>query len=383
MAGIGIGIGLTAQRRRRHFSFADLFTSGDGFIYPIAPGTRWQDAAGTLPVDAAEQQIAFAQDGSEGLARGLELVTNGGFDTDAGWTKDPLSSGVPWVISGGKASISGAQASATDLYQMLAVVAGRFYELAFDYVSGAGSLALQARALNLVSGINTGVSPAPGTRVRMIFSTSGASAIVTVRAGSGVSATIDNISVREILGFHAIQSGAASTRPTYREGPVRLSLDGIDDKLLTPWKPTASGTIGCMFRTDSAASRILIGSAGATDGRCYLGIGSDGRLGGGIGTQAMAVIAGGSDLRGTGWHSGIMSWDGATAHLYLDGVEVYSAAQAGAVNTTIPMMVGALNANGVPGSFFLGDILPNPVALDYAATAAQIASLHRAWSMQQ
>ncbi len=508
---IGLGIGLTAQRRRRRFSFADLFTSGGGFIYPLAPGTLWQDAAGTLLVTADGQQVGFAQDLSGGPqvagwspstlfsapepgvwldpsdlstlfqdAGGTIPVTAAGQPVGRALDKSghgnhatqPVSSARPTLIQDetGKyclsfdgvddhlvtptitpgvdqaqvfAGLRKLSDAATGIIAELSVNAGSnggaFYmaaplsdgvaEYAF-LVGGSGlnsrryagyaapltnvvSASLQTVAANSDAAQDVRVNGVDVAGVQVLTAAStgnfGNYPLYIGRRGSltlpfngrlygmivrfGPYLTTSQIEQAEtwmngktgayVPGNHAIQSGAASTRPTYREGPVRLSLDGIDDKLLTSWRPTPAGTIGCMFRTDSAASRILIGSAGATDGRCYLGIGSDGRLSGGIGTQAMAVIAGGSDLRGTGWHSGIMSWDGATARLYLDGAEVYSAAQAGAVNTTIPMMVGALNANGAPGSFFLGDILPNPVALDYAATAAQITSLHRAWSMQQ
>ena len=198
----------------------DMFTGTTQGTYfdPSDRATLYQDAAGTTPAFAPGDPVGLMLDKSKGLVLGPELITNGGFDTDTSWTKDPLSSGIPWMISGGRASISGSQTSATDMYQALTVVSGRFYELAFDYVSGAGLLTLQARALNIASGVNISVSPAAGTRVRMLFSTSGTPANVTFRAGGGVSAIIDNISVRELPGYHATQSVAAS-RPTLARHP--------------------------------------------------------------------------------------------------------------------------------------------------------------------
>jgi hypothetical protein len=128
----------------------------------------------------------------------------------------------------------------------------------------------------------------------------------------------------------------------------------------------------------NAASKVAIGSQPASDGRCYIGLASDGSLAGGIGTQATSVIKGSTDVR-TDWVTGILTWDGSTVTLYQDGVSVYSAAQSGAVNTTIDLMVGALNNNGTAAAFHAGDIA-RALVLNRAITATEVTDLSTLWS---
>lgn len=381
---IGLGLGLTLSAARAQiFDLAHLFTSGSGFCYPLSPGTLWQDAAGTLPVTADGQVVGFAQDASKGLALGPELVTNGGFDTDlSGWSVVNPGGTATVAAVGGVATISGPLSGNTGLTQDITATAGAFVRLAFKSAGAANwPRVLIADAWGFSPAIYTQMT-AGEHRAIVGPLTTGKMRIYAYAASVATEpVNFDNISVREVLGNHATQTGTASIRPTYKTNPTRLSFDGSDDRLVSTLKPTASGTIACRFQTSTAGS-VMIGSQGATDGRCYLGIGSDGRLAAGIGATGMTTITGGTDIRGTGWRSGAVTWDGSTVKLYLDGAEVYSGAQSGAVNTTFPMAIGALNANGTQNSFFLGDILANPIALDYAATPAQIAQMHQAWSNQ-
>jgi hypothetical protein len=75
--------------------------------------------------------------------------------------------------------------------------------------------------------------------------------------------------------------------------------------------------------------------------------------------------------------SGAVTWNGSTMRLYLDGVEVYSGAQPGEVNTTVPMNEGALNQNGTAESFFAGTISQS---LNRAMRPVEIQKLHGIWN---
>lgn len=182
------------------------------------------------------------------------------------------------------------------------------------------------------------------------------------------------ISIREIPGYHAVQDSTSFKPINTADGD---DFDGLDDRLITTFSPTASGSIAARLNGDTA-SRVIMGSQGATDGRAYLAFDASGRIAGGVGTQATATIFGGSDIRGA-WHTAALTWDGSTVKLYLDGSEVYSAAQSGTVNTTVPMAIGALNANGTPAAFWDG-LISNTLAIDRVLTPAEITNLHNTWS---
>jgi len=56
------------------------------------------------------------------------------------------------------------------------------------------------------------------------------SSIAIRNTDSGSTTVIDNVSVRELLGNHAVQAAAAA-RPTYETGPARATLDKVGDRL--------------------------------------------------------------------------------------------------------------------------------------------------------
>lgn len=175
---------------------------------------------------------------------------------------------------------------------------------------------------------------------------------------------------------HSTQSGS-SFRPKYDANG--LSYDGLDDRMTTSLTPTVSGTIIARFNGDTTTdSRIIMGSALSGSGRCFLAMSGSGRLAAGIGLNGTSVIFGGPDIRGED-HVGAVTWDGSTVKLYLDGVEVYSAAQSGAVNTTVPILEGALNLDGLVGAFWDGTI-SDAVPIDRALTPEEILNTVTKWN---
>ena len=126
---------------------------------------------------------------------GDELVVNGDFATDTDWTKDPLSSGTPWVISGGVASIDGTQTSASDIFQTTAMVQDNRYTLSFGIqsttgnvtVARTGGLSIPATSFSTV-GLHT-----------LTYTLDAASSPTAFRCLSGIVASIDNVSVKEVI----------------------------------------------------------------------------------------------------------------------------------------------------------------------------------------
>ena len=143
-------------------------------------------------------------------------------------------------------------------------------------------------------------------------------------------------------GNHAILGSAAGV-----EEPVKISRKHgytftPTDYMVTTVVPPSTGTLSALITRESTE----IGIMGSQYDRCYLGV-SGQRLAGGIGTQSWATILADAnyDLDVNRVYSVMVSWDGTTVDLHLDGQNVYSAAQSGTPGV-FPIFIGALNSAG-------------------------------------
>ena len=161
--------------------------------------TLFQDTAGTTPVTTPNQTVALALDKSRGLVLGPELWTAFGIIT-APWTS----------VGGGVFNINGSQTANRDLSQTPQYVANKFYVTTFTLSGVTGG------AVTVFAGEGT-VGPVYGNGTHTIRSLA-SQAYLIFRAPAGVAATLSNISVRELPGFHATQSTAAA-RPIYGRHP--------------------------------------------------------------------------------------------------------------------------------------------------------------------
>jgi len=133
------------------------------------------------------------------VANSEELVTNGDFATDTGWTK-----GVGWSIGGGvavAASITG------DLQQSNAIgfVTGKMYQVTYDVVSvTSGSIFFKQSAY---SGVKRG---AVGTYTETY--TALGTSIFVLRSDNSFSGTIDNVSIKEVTSY----SGGGFEKEAYK-----------------------------------------------------------------------------------------------------------------------------------------------------------------------
>ena len=201
----------------------------------------------------------------------------------------------------------------------------------------------------------------------------GAGSTPVTAAGQSVNLTLDLTS-----GENNSNQPNTSFQSKYQTGPDRKAYDGIDDRDDTALKPTSAGTLAVRMRGNTD-TRFAIGSIGSsTNSRCFLGLGSSGELGGGIGNDSISVIKGADDVRGN-WVTAILTWDGSTVDLYQDGTSVYSAAQSGVVNTTANFAIGAINNNGTPIVFHDGDIA-RALVLNRAITPAEVTDISTLWS---
>ena len=175
-----------------------LFGNGEpGFTFePWDITTLYQDRAGTTPVTAAGQSVGLRLDKSKGLALGPELVTNGDFSADTGWTL-----GGNWSISGG--TLNGAAATSYSYIQAIGLNPSKTYRLLVSVTVSIGSVAIN------LGGINEVAFTSSGQKTATLLLDPSAIPFVYV-SGSNFTGTIDNISVRELSGNHEVAINDAS-----------------------------------------------------------------------------------------------------------------------------------------------------------------------------
>ena len=133
---------------------------------------------------------------------GAELVTNGGFDSDTGWTK-----GDGWTISGGVASHAVSATGASQLLQENAdmrVSAGKTYQFIFSVTATVGNVSVY------IGGTWIGdYTSGSYSRIVLCSSANTGTAYSFAVAQTSV-CSIDNISVREVSGIHLTQGTTAN-----------------------------------------------------------------------------------------------------------------------------------------------------------------------------
>jgi hypothetical protein len=170
-------------------------------------GTMFTDSAGTTPVTAVEQAVGLILDKSRGLTLGPELVVNGSFSSAASWTQG----GTLMTIGGGVLTGAATVYNTDYQQQTISLVAGKTYQLTYDAVVTAGSTNIDLAGVQSISAATTTVTKF----VSCVFVPVSTAAHTFRINGTNFTGTIDNISVREIAGTHAIQATAAS-RPVLR-----------------------------------------------------------------------------------------------------------------------------------------------------------------------
>lgn len=140
---------------------------------------------------------------------GAELVTNGDFASGTtGWTDITGS----WAVTGGALAGTSISASAFGPYSNGVATANRIYLATFTITVTSGSVLVR------VGNTESSAYSTGGTYSQYFVATSSAAAIFQVRAGgSGFTGTIDNISVREVVGGWNVAPDGTSTADTLIE----------------------------------------------------------------------------------------------------------------------------------------------------------------------
>ena len=238
---------------------SSLFTASEqGVVYdPRDLSTMFQDSAGTTPVTADGQPVGLVLDKSKGLVLGSELVTNGDFSNGAtGWS---LGSG--WSISGGAAASAGSNQFQA-LSQTVATAAGKTYEVKMSVTFTSGSLLIR-----LGSGINKAEVSSGGEKIFSLVADGNEISFLSSAAGFEFVGSIDNISVRELAGNHALAPNSSSRPLKTSTGASQwTNYDAVDDVLNTTF-PSALGSNCTIARANVGGAPTIL--TGQTIGTSY------------------------------------------------------------------------------------------------------------------
>jgi hypothetical protein len=208
--------------------------------YPIS---LYSDRAGTTATYGPDDQVGVLLDGSEGYALGPELVSNGDFSNGT----------TGWFAYQGTASTSNGvgrlTATSTDarIGKTTAVTSGKTYKITFSVVSvSSGVLSAGWNTLDANSGLasTTHASCTAGNSYTVVITATTAFISFNFKlvGVSGDYFEIDNLSIKEIPGYHATAPSVAGS-PTLRldgNGKWYLDRDTTDDNLPITWPTVLS-----------------------------------------------------------------------------------------------------------------------------------------------
>jgi hypothetical protein len=217
--------------------------------------TMFSDFVGTPAVIGG--QVALQLDKSQGGALGSELITNGDFASGASWSAPITGSS----ITGGALVFDGVTSLASSLVvttntPTATIVAGKVYVATYTINSPT------TNPISLSVGANAGTpQTAAGTYTEYLVATDGTAPRILTRSSTGVrTGSVDNISVREVLGSPRYQTTTAQ-RPIlgrHPKGGRRNLLTYTEDFSNGVWTPqlgasaTAGGTL--TFSADPLSS---------------------------------------------------------------------------------------------------------------------------------
>jgi len=242
-----------------YLSPVDLFVGGEqGCWYaPSNLSALFQDSIGSTPVTAATQPVGLALDQKKGLVLGVETVNNGTFSSSSSWS--PPSNNAS--ITGGQFVFDGVTSIVGNAFLSIntpavAPVVGKFYQVSFT-ISSDTTLPVYIR----FGGVPTIGQSSPGTYTQYVVAINTSAATVFTGSGTGVrTGAIDNVSVRELPGNHALQATAGS-RPTLALQSNQFHLSGGSINWTAP-----AGTYTVAYLADTGPTILTAQSlSGATN----------------------------------------------------------------------------------------------------------------------
>mgnify|MGYP006921389566 CR=1 FL=1 len=382
-ATMGLGMGRMGAARTKGGGVPDLlqlFRSGeDGFLfYPTSDLTRLLllNTGNTGNVAADADPVGLDLDNhSWGVGTSLtailaaqpELVVGGSWTMSvAGGTSTATESpaGTLTLVPDGANSSRGDQSFAT--------VVGKTYRVVSTVATSASAIQIGTTA----GGTQNGTTTFNVGQNIIYFVATATTTFIRFIKTSAATSVISAISCKLVPGNHALQA-TTTMRPFWKanSGKPYLAPDGSDDRLITPFIPTAACTIAvsCRFPATDASGRVMLGGGTSTGNkRCYIGKNStDGKTVVGWGTESLGVGFG-SDL-GIADHVILLTGDGTTRDLWVDGSLVDSRAPTGGPDGTGGgLAMGGYNNAGSPTTFSGGNLYA-ALALNRRVTPAEIA----------
>ena len=258
MLNLGVNVQRIAAKGNNRFTPRALFASGEAGVWydPSDLTTMFQDDTSGAPA-VIGQPVGLMLDKSQGAPLGSEVITNGDFATDSGW-----GLGSDWSIAGGVASAT--NSTNDNLRQNRTLVDGKSYLITFTIVS------ISSGAVLVRFGGDTQVSSEEFSEVgtyTVILEANSTSTSFILRSRDTFTGSIDNVSVKEILGNYAIQTTSAK-RPVlarHPEGGIRNLLSytqEFDDDYWT--KNNATVTANQIVAPDGTTTGYKVNENAAT-----------------------------------------------------------------------------------------------------------------------
>ena len=255
----GFGFGMPRSFAAPAFTPLSLFTTGvQGAWYdPSDRSTLFQDAAGTTPVTAVEQPVGLMLDKSKGLVLGPELVTNGNFSSNTWWT---LTGTV--AISSGSLNFTSALAT-SGAYRLSFATVGKYYELTFEITSISSG------------GVQIGLGDSKGTNRTSVgiytqrLLCTGNSNLTLYSVGASTTASVDNVSIKELSGNHAFQTTAASRPVLSARYNLLTKTEQFDDAV---WSKVNTAVLAnTVIAPDGTLTgdKLASNTAGVFSHQCY------------------------------------------------------------------------------------------------------------------
>lgn len=335
-----------------------LFGNGeDGFLfYPPSDLTRlFTTSVGPTNVAANDDPAGLWLDNHGWSGLGVEAASGaeklGNADFDAGITNWAGSGATVSASSGTLRAVGGGAGNGAYNSDGFSVTSGKTYRVAMR-VKGDGSYAALQLGLRRTSALGTFITTSATISVTtsyadlvyyFVAASSQTDACFFIRFSGTEAINVEWASVKEMPGNHALNA-TGTKRPLYKTNAPfpYLNFDGTDDCLGTPFVPTAALTLAAAFRNSAADIRIIGGGNAGESKRAFLSVDSSGKLSGGWGGHTLTTIVGGADTRDSAMHVGLITIDGTSVDLWLDGTQIYTGAPSGSG-------VGATS-----GQFYLG-----------------------------
>ena len=221
MPSLSISMSIRGQLLSGTFSPIKLKDGSSAFAWydPSDLTTLFQDSAGTTPVTSPSQPVGLMLDKSQGLTLGPELVTNGDFSNGTtGWSS--ANNGILTVTSG-VLTVTNNVTSFGGASQSFTTVVGATYKIMLDFIKGTAS----GCAINIGTTIGSGgiaqILATSSGSISGYFKATSTTTFVSLlnnTTTNGANSSFDNISVRELPGYHATQS-TTGNRPIYAVMP--------------------------------------------------------------------------------------------------------------------------------------------------------------------